>query len=186
MSIEEEKERLIAKIVDIELDMFLSTPNEGGVSACQTRPNAFRVMRWMNHCTHDTATLESYLEDLEDAASAGRNLMIEKYARMDDRLPPLSTSPLLDEITDKEISFLQEASSRYPHAINVNCDSIFRRYFRCELETLSERTLRLYAAEMRRASQEGRNTAIERYDNLWRKLGEGSLEAYEKKLAARQ
>ena len=68
----------------------------------------------------------------------------------------------------------------------MNCDSIFRRYFRCELETLSERTLRLYAAEMRRAVQEGRNTAVERYDNLWRKLGEVSLDAYEKKLAARQ
>lgn len=186
MSIEEEKERLIAKIVDIELDMFLSTPNEGGTSVCQTRPNSFRVMRWMNHCTHNTATLESYLEDLEEAVAAGRNLMIEKYARMDDRLPPLSTSPLLDEITDMEIRFLQEAAARYPHAISVNCDSIFRRYFRCELETLSERTLRLYAAEMRRAVQEGRNTAVERYDSLWRKLGEGSLEAYEKKLAARQ
>lgn len=186
MSINEEKERLIEKIVDRELDMFMATPNEGGTSVCQTRPNSFRVMRWMNHCTHDVATLESYLNDLEEAVVSGRNFMIEKYARMDDRLPPLSNSPLLDEITDMEIRFLQEAAARYPHAINVNCDSIFRRYFRCELETLSDRTLELYAAEMKRAAQEGRNTAVERYDNLWRKLGEESLEAYEKKLAARQ
>lgn len=186
MSIDEEKERLIEKIVDRELEMFMATPNEGGTSVCQTRPNSFRVMRWMNHCTHDVATLESYLNDLEEAVISGRNFMIEKYARMDDRLPPLSNSPLLDEITDMEIRFLQEASARYPHAINVNCDIIFRRYFRCELETLSDRTLELYAEEMKRAVKEGRNTAVERYDNLWRKLGEESLEAYEKKLAARQ
>lgn len=186
MSIEEEKEKLINDIVERELAMFLATPNEGGTSGCQTRPNSFRVMRWMNHCTHDVETLASYLEDLKDAALTGRNFMIEKYARMDDRIPPLSNSPLLDEITETEIRFLQEASARYPHAIHVNCDSIFRRYFRCELETLSDRTLELYAAEMKRAVQEGRNTAIERYDRLWNKLGEVSLEAYEKKLASQQ
>ena len=65
MSIDEEKERLIEKIVDRELEMFMATPNEGGTSVCQTRPNSFRVMRWMNHCTHDVATLESYLNDLD-------------------------------------------------------------------------------------------------------------------------
>ena len=30
MSIDEEKERLIEKIVDRELEMFMATPNEGG------------------------------------------------------------------------------------------------------------------------------------------------------------
>ena len=48
------------------------------------------MMRRMNHCTHDTATLESYLDDLKNAAAEGRNFMIEKYARLDNRLPPLS------------------------------------------------------------------------------------------------
>lgn len=186
MSLEEKKESLIHDIVERELVMFLATPNEGGTSVCQTRPNSFRIMRWMNHSTHDAETLASYLEDLKAAEAAGRNFMIEKYARMDDRLPPLSHNPLLDVITETEVRFLEEASQRYPHAIRVNCDSIFRRYFRSELETLSDRTLELYAEEMKRAVQEGRNTAIERYDNLWKRLGEGSLDAYEKKLASRQ
>lgn len=180
-----EKEALINDIVERELVMFLATPNEGGPSACQTRPNSFRAMRRMTHCTHDKETLASYLQDLKDAEAAGRNFMIEKYARMDDLIPPLSHNPLLDIITEIEIDFLQEATARYPHAIRVNADSIFRRYFRCELETLSDRTLELYAAEMRRAVNEGRNTAIERYDSLWKSLGEGSVDAYEKKLAAR-
>ena len=99
MSIEEEKERLIAKIVDIELDMFLSTPNEGGTSVCQTRPNSFRVMRWMNHCTHDTATLESYLEDLEEAVAAlrpsGLKLAVHLNLVEGKALSPAAEIPLL-------------------------------------------------------------------------------------------
>jgi hypothetical protein len=181
----EEKESLIKEIVERELTMFLATPNEGGTSICQTRPQTFRVMRWMSHCTHEEVLLKSYLQDLKNAEDAGRNLMIEKYARMDERIPAISQSPLLDEVTDAEIKFLNEASARYPHAVNVNSDETFRRYFRCELETLSEQTLTLYAEEMRSAQKEGRNPAIERYDRLWKRLGEESLEAYEQKLAAK-
>ncbi|WP_418765818.1 DUF4125 family protein [Mailhella sp.] len=186
MNFEEKKETLIKDIVERELAMFLATPNEGGVSACQTRPQSFRLMRWMNHCTHDIATLESYLHDLEVAEAQGRNFMIEKYARMDNRLPPLSRNPLLDEITDAEADFLREASRLYPHAITGNGDLAFRNYCRCELETLSDRTLELYATEVARARKEGRNLAVERYDRLWNKLGEGSLAAYEAKLASRR
>ena len=58
----EKKEALIKEIVERELAMFLATPNEGGTSECQTRPQSFRMMRRMNHCTHDAATLESYLD----------------------------------------------------------------------------------------------------------------------------
>ncbi len=185
MSMDEKKENLIREIIERELAMFLATPNEGGPSACQMRPQSFRVMRWMNHSTHDIATLESYLNDLKEAEAQGRNFMIEKYARMDDRLPPLSQNPLLDEITDAECAFLHEASERYPHAIKGHGETHFRNYCRCELETLSDRTLELYAAEVKRAQQEKRNLAEERYDNLWKKLGEGSLAAYDAKLAAR-
>ena len=185
MTSDKNREQLIHDIVERELIMFLATPNEGGPSACQTRPQSFRLMRWMNHSTHDTATLESYLNDLKEAEAQGRNFMIEKYARMDNRLPPLSTSPLLDEITDAESAFLHEASTRYPHAITGNGDTAFRNYCRCELETLSERTRELYAEEVKRAQKEGRNLAEERYDNLWKRLGEGSLAAYDAKLAAR-
>ena len=57
MNAEASKETLMEQIIERELAMFLATPNEGGPSACQTRPQSFRLMRWMNHCTHDTATL---------------------------------------------------------------------------------------------------------------------------------
>ena len=167
----------LAEIVERELAMFLATSNEGGVSVCQTRPDTFRAMRKMAHAAHDDALLESYLADLRQAEADGRNVMVEKYARMDDRLPPLSTSPLLDQIADAEEAFLHEAQRLYPNVIKSNGQGMFRRYLRCELETLSLRTLELYAAQIDRARREGRNLVVERHDYLMRLLGKGGIDA---------
>ena len=173
------REALLAEIVERELAMFLATNNEGGVSVCQTRPDAFRAMRKMAHSAHDDALLASYLDDLRQAEAQGRNVMVEKYARMDDRLPPLSTSPLLDQIADAEQAFLQDAQRRYPHVIKSNGQGMFRRYLRCELETLSPRTLELYAAQVSRAQHEGRNLVVVRHDYLMRLLGKGGIDTCE-------
>ena len=173
------RETLLAEIVERELAMFLTTNNEGGVSVCQTRPDAFRAMRKMAHSAHDDALLASYLDDLRQAETQGRNVMVEKYARMDDRLPPLSTSPLLDQIAYAEQAFLHDAQQRYPHVIKSNGQGMFRRYLRCELETLSPRTLELYAAQVSRAQHEGRNLVVERHDYLMRLLGKGGIDACE-------
>ncbi|MBD5417309.1 MAG: DUF4125 family protein [Desulfovibrio sp.] len=161
-----EREALLNEIIERELAMFLATPNEGGTADCQQRPDTFRVMRRMAHITHDDATLKSYLDDLRAAEESGRNFMLEKYARMDDRMPPLSESPLLDEIADAENAFLEEAARERPDRIQRNGSDIFRRYLRCELETLSPETLALYAEEVRRAKAEGRNLVLERHQWL--------------------
>lgn len=168
-----ERDALLDEIIERELAMFLETPNEGGVASCQQRPETFRVMRRMAHVTHADDTLRSYLEDLRAAESSGRNFMLEKYARMDDRLPPLSESPLLDEIADAENAFMEEAARMRPDRIRRNSSGMFRRYLRCELETLSPRTLELYAREVRRAKEEGRNPALERHDWLAAYLASG-------------
>lgn len=114
-----DREVALAEIIERELAMFLATNNEGGVSECQTGPDTFRAMRKMAHSAHEDAVLDSYLADLRQAEVNSRNLMVEKYARMDDRLPPLSKSPLLDEIADAEEAFLHEAQARYPHVIKA-------------------------------------------------------------------
>ena len=92
-------------------------------------------------------------------------------------MPPLSTSPLLDQIADAEEAFLHDAQRRYPHVIKSNGQGMFRRYLRCELETLSPRTLELYAAQISRAQQQGRNLVVERHEYLMRLLGKGSIDA---------
>jgi len=184
MADEQDREAVLDKIIELELAMFLATRNEGGTAPCQQRPDAFRIMRRMTHAAHDDATLASYREDLRLASAQGRNLMVEKYARMDERLPPLSQAPELDEIADAEAAFLVEASARFPHAIQSSGQGIFRRYLRCELETLSERTLGLYAANVRRARAEGVNLAEVRHRALAQLLGQDSLEHYDAALAA--
>lgn len=173
------REALLAEIIERELVMFLATPNEGGTAICQQRPDSFRVMRRMAHEPLNTDTLASYLDDLRNAELAGRNFMIEKYARMDDRLPPLSVSPLLDEIADAEEIFMRDASAKYPNVIVPDNRRAFKKYLRCELETLSPGTLALYARDLRHARQTGRNTALERYACLARLMGKSSLEELE-------
>ena len=178
-SLADARQALLAEIIERELVMFLATPNEGGTALCQQRPDSFRIMRRMAHEPLSNQTLASYLEDLRRAEQAGRNFMIEKYARMDNRLPPLSTSPLLDEVADAEEAFMRAASAQYPHVVVPDSRGAFKKYLRCELETLSPQTLALYAQDLRQAGHEGRNTAIERYTCLARLMGKSGLEELE-------
>lgn len=140
-------------------------------------------MRWMVHVVHDHATLLSYQTDLREAENSGRNFMLEKYARMDNRLPPLSANPHIAAIADAETAWLEDAAARYPHALRDNGGGLFRRYIACELETLSDRTLEHYFDEVQRARKENRNLAEERHDLLCRRLGYDSLAAREAELA---
>lgn len=167
----EKREQILDEIVERELAMFLATPNEGGTASCQERPKTFRLMRRMAHSSHQDEFLLSYLNDLRAAEKAGRNFMLEKYGRMDDRLPPLSTNPLLDKIADAETEFLDQAARELPDMIRLESLENFRRYLRCELETLSDASLELYHAEILKARAEGRNPVLQRHKWLAEKLG---------------
>lgn len=159
------REEMLKEIVERELLMFQSAPSQGGPAICQKRPATFRLMRNMAHCAHGNDFLASYLDDLRQAEASGRNFMTEKYARMDDLIPPLNDSPLLDEIVLAECKFLEEAAKKLPGRIRSPDNGIFPIYLRSELETLSERSLRLYAEEIRNALRDGKNPVLERH--LW-------------------
>lgn len=178
------RDTLLNEIIEMELAMFLATPNEGGAAHCQQNPDAFRMMRWMAHCIHSEATLLSYYHDLQAAQINDRNLMIEKYARMDDRIPPVSTSPLVDSIAAAESAWLDEAAALYPHALQGNGSDIFKRYISCELETLSDDTLEHYNNEVQSALQNKQNLVMDRHNLLCQRLGYESLAAREAQLAA--
>lgn len=173
---ESAREQLIDSIVEKELVMFLSTPNEGGPASCQQRPDAFRLMRRMAHSVHENSTLVSYLNDLEQAEASGRNFMIEKYARMGDQLPPISTNPLIPRIAAAEALWMEDAAKRYPRSLQSRGDDAFLRYICCELETLSDQTLELYFAEVENALENHRNLVEERHNYLCRHMGYASLE----------
>lgn len=169
------KDKLLREIVERELSMFLTAPEESGIEGMRQSPDAMRLMRNMTHSAHGNAFLKSYLEDLRKAEESGRNFMLEQLARTNNKIPPLSTNPLLDEIADSEIAFQKEASDLYPDIIPHKGSEEFRHYLRSGLESLSDETLRHYAEEMRKARTEGRNPALERYNWLARKMGREEL-----------
>lgn len=172
---ENARKQLINTIVEKELVMFLNTPNEGGPASCQQRPEAFRLMRHMAHSVHENATLVSYLNDLTQAEASGRNFMIEKYARMGNQLPPLSTNPLIPLIAGAEAAWMAETAERYPRSLQSRGDDAFLNYISCELETLSDQTLDLYFEEVEAALENQRNLVEERHNFLCRQMGFASL-----------
>lgn len=175
---------LLHEIIEKELAMFLATPNQGGTASCQQNPQGFRIMRHMSLSVLSDTTLAHYLEDLHRTEAQGRNVMVEKYARMDSLIPPLQTNPLIDEIVRAETAFIQAASARFPHVIRHGGNNAFQNYLRCEAETYSPATLESYAADLRRAKLQGRNPAIERFRCLADLLGKASLEAFEQETSA--
>jgi len=162
------KEDLVSDILDLEWGMLSSVRNRDGRAACQEDPNTFRIIRSGGFMVWSEDTLESYLADLEEARNAGRNLMTEKYARMEELIEPLNPDalPLIDEIVDQECRWAEEFQRRHP---DVKMGRPIRdseappsavsseTYSRAELETYSRRTLELYHRDSREIEARGQN-----------------------------
>jgi hypothetical protein len=176
------RQELTKSIIEIELDMFEHVrTNEP--SLCKDRPETFKTMRRITHYSLSKETLESYLEDLQRAKAAGRNLLTEKYARMDNKIPPLKTNPTIKNIVKIEERWMKELSEKYPHAFKD--ESGFKVYLSSELETYSDNTLGLYFGDVSRAEEEGRNLAEERYNMLFQQIGYGSIAEVESKAGSK-
>jgi len=182
----ETKAELIEQILTAEFDMFQRVPTMTP-TACQESEGGFRLMRGSAFETWSEATLESYLDDLLTALQENRNLLTEKYARMDDLIPPINLNPLIDDIVKIESEWQGEARRKYPHILGGGevCDAGgFEIYLRGELETYSDQTLELYYQDLLQALKAGRNLSEERYGNMSLKLGYSSLEEHENALKA--
>jgi len=173
------REELLDNIIKFELDMFEQVRTTEP-SLCKDRPETFRVMRGMTHSVLSTNTLQSYLGDLQKAKAEGRNLLTEKYARMDNRIPPLKTNRFIDGIVKLESRWMSELSQKYPRSFKGGPGS-FGVYLSSELETYSDETLRLYFGDASEAEKEGRNLAEERYTKLAQQIGYGSIDEMERK-----
>ena len=120
--------------------------------------------------------LRKYLKHVKSAVSDGRNLMTERYARMDRMIPPLNLNPLIDKIVDIEVNWADETFREYPHIFRNDSLLGFKIYLKCELETYSDEVLEAYYRDLEKAKNEGRNLVKEKYLNLFKKLGYKSLE----------
>ena len=181
MNNSEKKDKLIDEIVNIELLMFQNV-RTSEPSLCQERPNTFRLMREMGHVVLSSKTLSSYLKDLKNAKSLNRNLLTEKYARMNNMIPPLKKSSILNDIMIIESTWMKELLLKYSFLQKKN-SSYFEKYLSSELETYSEETLKLYLKDITEAKEHKRNLAEERYLYLFKKLGYSSLDDLEKNVS---
>lgn len=191
-----EKDPLIAAIISAEWQMFDKVQNEGGRAACQNDARTFAIMRYSQFAPLPQDVLESYRDDLEQAAQVGRNLLAEKYAYMmeytdpatfdrtlRDHLPAVSAykQALCARIANRLIRDEQQFAVRYPalHAQGrptegAQADDVsVHVYALGELKTYSEHTLERYDAWLRAHPEENISVSVHRvmvqlygYDSL--------------------
>jgi len=172
-----DRESLLDQIVEREWEMMRAVVSDGR-SLCQERPGTFRAMREMSHSVLSRDTLASYLGDLRNAQVEGRNLVTEKYARMEGQIPPVSDCPLIPRIVAIESAWMDALCAAFPHTLQAAATS-FARYEACELETYSDTTLTLLYRDVLAAREAGRNLERERYETFFRRLAKGTLEEVE-------
>lgn len=178
-----EKDGILEKIIAIETKMFVEV-NQGQKVECQNQLKAFHVMRYMSFAVLSGETLQSYWEDLKFAILEGRNLVKEKYARMDNLIPILNNNPVITKIVAVENVWMKEVHEQYP--LIVKYDQQFTNYETCELETYSDQTLDMYYRDVVVAKQLNINLVAERYRILGQKMGYPSLEELQARAAAKQ
>ena len=187
----ESKEAQIEGIVGLEEAMFVTVVPETP-APCQQDTATFRVMRRAQFSAWPQDALVSYYHDLQTARKTGKNLMTLKYARMDDRIPPINTDPLIDEIVTIQVEWQYRLCQQYPSLLargrpveEMVAGVSFKRYLAAELETYSGRTLACLGRHIKAIYHDGGNMSEQVYLSMVRDLGYGSLEEAEQ-LAANQ
>lgn len=180
---DEQRRALLEKIIKMEEEMFVNVNKGMSKVECQGQLKTFHAMRNMSFGVLSNDTLQSYYEDLRFAVQDERNLVMEKYARMDDLIPPISDNPLIDKIVELETAWMEELHQRYPHAVNMSPK--FANYEHSELETYSDTTLSYYYEDVNEAKQRGINLVEERYKLLYKGMGFKNLAEVEAQAVAR-
>ena len=176
---QKDREQLLKEITDLELRMFLSVLT-ASPSACQEQPDTFKLMRKGSFYVLSNETLESYLNDLQEALEEGRNLVELKYARIDNLIPCLNSNPLIEKIVDVEGTWMKELAEKYPLSFKGRSEYSADVYLRSELETFSDKTLELYFKDISRAVEGGRNLTEERYTFIFQQIGYDSIDEMER------
>ena len=188
------KEDLIEAILEMEWELFASVRAEGESAACQEDPDSFRLVRAANFLTWSETTLASYLNDLRLARSKGRNLMTEKYARMEGLIPPLNpdAAQLIERIVRKECLWAEDFLGNNPGAalarpIHSRDDApgiaSTETYLRAELEIYSTQTLEYYYLDILAMSSRGENRIAIVADHM-RRIASGEIADWKELLAS--
>jgi len=194
------KNELIRTILDEEFIMFDRVSNEGGRADCQDNRRIFNVMRASQFLAWDEPSLSSYLQDLEDAKEAGRNLLTEKYAFMMEDTDPAAyarlaqqlpapgekAKELIDQIMEIYMRQTEAFMKAYPaflkrsrplYAKESGPVTSIETYMRSELKTYSVRTLSFLAEHISAAEAKGESVVYEIYRHTAEAYGFASVEA---------
>lgn len=183
------KEDLCESIAQEEFNVFNDVINEGGRAGCQDDWHTFRIMRISQYMTWSIPMLVRYKYDFEKATSMGRNLIAEKYARMEestvpdkydelkDKLPLVTEDQrkLVNSIVEIQVGFMEEFAKANPNAAersrsirsseDTPYNTSYETYLRGELLTYSDSMLMLYGRYVLEYAKSGRNIAEEIMDN---------------------
>lgn len=201
----EERQRLIAAIIDLEWGQFQRTTNQGGRAACQGNRPMFEQMRFSQFAPWPPELLTSYHTDLADAGREGRNLVTEKYARMmastDPETYARELAPYLpglaadrtaqqEGIIAQQVEWARAFMHHWPKlgaamrvlttAQDTPEQTSFETYLRGELSTYSPRTLALYGRFVDGLARAGRNLTEETVGVTVRLAGFGGLDDAER------
>ncbi|MBO6164721.1 MAG: DUF4125 family protein [Lachnospiraceae bacterium] len=196
----EEKKQLVDEVVRREWEMFQQVNNEGGRADCQDNWPTFYVMRSSQYEPWPVELVALFREELVSAELAGRNLVMEKYARMMASTAPAryaEMEPLLpkidprcreltEEIIEIHKRWMAEHAKRYPNLSargrklyteeDTEWDTSAETYLRGELLTWSAPMLGAYLDFMRDCEQKGINLVIEQDRRMIAAYGYESLE----------
>lgn len=183
---EGDKERFLQEILAREWDMFQKVKSAVPAS-CQTSPDTFRKIRGSIFQLWPTELMAAYVVELCKAQWEGRNLLTEKYARMDNLIPPLNDNPMIDRIVAIEEEWQQEIQQNYPGLYARSCRSTdptgdgrnFSIYLRCELETYGDLALAIYYDWVDTAQQADLNYSLTMLKELILSSGFKSLDEAE-------
>jgi len=179
---------LIVRILEIEWEMFSIVQSRGGRASCQDDRTGFDITRRSQFMTWSDATLQSYLDGLEEAQRDGKNLMTLKYARMENLIPPLNPEilPLIDKIVEivlkwqeefsKEFPYIEQARPVYKWQEGRSGVTSSETYLRGELETYPPTTLELYYKDVLDKKAKGLNGIEMIYAHNVQSLGYESLQ----------
>lgn len=178
-----EKGTLLERVLNLEWEMFVRVKSAESV-VCQSAPDKFRAVRGSVFMMWTAEMLTAYLEQIESAKVQGRNLLTEKYARMDNLIPPLTDSPYIDEIVEINEIWQRELEEKYPALYKRCCRTMeatgdgnnFSIYLHSELETYGDSTLGLYYLNVKSAYDKNLNLSIEVLEHLVQKSGYKNLE----------
>ncbi len=181
-----ERERFIQEILDREWAMFQSV-NSSAYAPCQNDRKTFQQVRESIFQLWPRKLLAAYLIQLTTAKRTGRNLWTEKYARMDNLIPPINTSPLIEKIVEIETNWQKEISEKYPALYARTCRSTehsdggmnFAVYLRCELETYGDAAIEGYYEWVSLGDRAGMNYSLTMLNQIVLKSGFASIDEAE-------